>query len=329
MSLSICMIVKNEENCLERCLYSVKEIADEIIIVDTGSTDRTPDIAGKFTEKIFMIEWPDDFSKARNFALSKAKGDWILVLDADEMLDKDSLRKIKEAVKDSSADAFILTQCNYTSDLDAFRFTYADDPLGKKFPGYVPIPAIRLFRNRKKIIYNRKVHETVDKSIKDGGLDMKSLEDVRIHHFSEEKGNKREKQMRYFEMAREEINEDPENAIAHYNISTGYENYLHDYENSLKHILLAYRYGLRPDIALIGIGGTLMNLKRYDEALDAFKEALAKGNRDPIILYFMGMIFYHKKEFAKARELFNLFVTYNHPRKQEIMAILDKMKSEP
>lgn len=83
-TISLCMIVKNEEDVLERCLTSVKEFVDEIIIVDTGSTDQTKDIASKFTDKIFDFKWVNDFSVARNYAFSKATQKYILWLDADD-----------------------------------------------------------------------------------------------------------------------------------------------------------------------------------------------------------------------------------------------------
>src|SRR3990167_5438874 len=91
-TLSLCMIVKNEEKYLEQCLNSVKDLVDEIIIVDTGSTDKTKEIWKKFDFahkiKFFDFKWIDDFSAARNESLKHAAKDWILVLDADEVLDK-------------------------------------------------------------------------------------------------------------------------------------------------------------------------------------------------------------------------------------------------
>ncbi|RPI67925.1 MAG: glycosyltransferase family 2 protein, partial [Geobacteraceae bacterium] len=85
-SVSLCMIVKNEQSHLARCLRSVKPLVDEMIVVDTGSSDRTQDIAKIFGAKVFEFPWNNDFSKARNFSLSKAAGNWILVLDADETI---------------------------------------------------------------------------------------------------------------------------------------------------------------------------------------------------------------------------------------------------
>ena len=99
--LSIVLIVKNEEEVLEKCLETVKE-ADEIIICDTGSTDKTIDIAKKYTDKIYTdFIWCDDFAKARNHAKSKATGRWILSIDADETLQPNGIELIRRAIKDA------------------------------------------------------------------------------------------------------------------------------------------------------------------------------------------------------------------------------------
>ncbi len=86
MKLSLAMIVKNEEENIERCLKSISNLVDEIVIVDTGSEDNTVSIAKKYTNNIYSYNWNDDFSKARNYALEKCTGDWILSLDADEYI---------------------------------------------------------------------------------------------------------------------------------------------------------------------------------------------------------------------------------------------------
>lgn len=100
-SISVCMIVKNEEELLPRCLNSLKELPDELIIVDTGSTDATKAIALKYTDKVFDFEWVDDYAAARNFSLSKATKDYIYVADADEVIDEENLRRflqLKDAI---------------------------------------------------------------------------------------------------------------------------------------------------------------------------------------------------------------------------------------
>lgn len=99
VTFSLCMIVKDEEAVLSRCLDSLCDVMDEIIIVDTGSTDKTKEIAKRYTDKIFDYKWCDDFADARNFASSKAVGDYIYTADADEYLDDENKQKLRQLKK--------------------------------------------------------------------------------------------------------------------------------------------------------------------------------------------------------------------------------------
>ena len=106
ITISLCMIVKNEETVLARCLDCVKDIADEIIIVDTGSTDKTKEIAYRYTKKVYDFKWCDDFSKARNYSFSKATKQYQMWLDADDIItdsDGNKILKLKENL-DTSID---------------------------------------------------------------------------------------------------------------------------------------------------------------------------------------------------------------------------------
>ncbi|MDE7159150.1 MAG: glycosyltransferase family 2 protein, partial [Clostridiales bacterium] len=94
IKISLCMIVKDEEAVLSRCLESAKTVADEIVIIDTGSTDKTVEIAKSFTKKVFPYPWRDDFAAARNFAFSKGTGDYLFWLDADDKIPHESLAKL-------------------------------------------------------------------------------------------------------------------------------------------------------------------------------------------------------------------------------------------
>lgn len=95
-TISLCMIVKNEEAVIDRCLASVARLMDEIVIVDTGSTDATKDICRRYTDRIFDFAWNDDFSAARNFSFDQATGDFIFWLDADDVLTPDNQEKLKK-----------------------------------------------------------------------------------------------------------------------------------------------------------------------------------------------------------------------------------------
>ncbi len=96
IKVSLCMIVKDEETVLKRCLNSIANLVDEIIIVDTGSSDQTKAIATEFAAKIFDFEWIDDFAAARNYAFAHATKEYILWLDADDVLTEEDQMKFKE-----------------------------------------------------------------------------------------------------------------------------------------------------------------------------------------------------------------------------------------
>ena len=144
-TLSICMIVKNEEELLARCLNSVKDLVDEIVIVDSGSTDKTLEIAKSFGAKIFYFEWCNDFSKARNFAFSKATSDYILWLDADDVMPKPTLQYLVKNKKKLNADCYMLK----------YDIAFFD---GKPTFSYY---RERILKNCKSAIWQGRVHECI------------------------------------------------------------------------------------------------------------------------------------------------------------------------
>lgn len=149
-TISLCMIVKDEEKLLEKCLNPIKTKFDEIIIVDTGSKDNTKDIAKKFTKNVYDLKWNDDFSKARNFSISKATKDWILVLDPDEKIEKGDLIKLKKVIS-SNKDVIghrLIQQTYYNDKITSIR------------------GICRIFKNNNKIRFAYPIHETVRESIK-------------------------------------------------------------------------------------------------------------------------------------------------------------------
>lgn len=114
ITISVCMIVRNEEQVLGRCLESLKKIADEIIIVDTGSTDTTKEIARRYTDQVYDYVWINDFAAARNFSFSKAGMDYIYCADADEVLDEKNQERFMalKQVLDGEVDVVQMYYCN-------------------------------------------------------------------------------------------------------------------------------------------------------------------------------------------------------------------------
>ncbi|WP_169084792.1 glycosyltransferase [Paenibacillus sp. PL91] len=177
ITISLCMIVKNEEEVLARCLNSVKGLVDEIIIVDTGSTDRTREIAANYTNQIFHFEWIDDFSAARNFSFLHAAGDYILWLDADDLLQEKDQEKFK-ALK-LSLDPAVDSVC--------MDYYVAFDPLGQPT---VVSKRNRLVKRSRQFQWHDPVHEQLavsgkvilsDIAVSHGRVHAKSDRNLRIY----------------------------------------------------------------------------------------------------------------------------------------------------
>ncbi len=148
ITISLCMIVKDEEQVLKRCLESVVGLVDEIIIVDTGSTDSTWEIASSFTSKVYSFTWIDDFSAARNYSFSKATMDYCMWLDADDVieeLERKRFLKLKESIVDSI-------------DIVMMKYNIAFDENNNPTFSYY---RERLLKNNKNYIWEGAVHEAI------------------------------------------------------------------------------------------------------------------------------------------------------------------------
>lgn len=145
-SISLCMITKNEENNIAECIRSVKNLVSEVIVVDTGSTDRTVEIARSLGARVEFFEWVDDFSAARNESIKYATCDWILVLDADDRVLPADINRIKSAVTLAPAEIFLITYIIKHYDADGKVYTNTSS-------------AARLFKNHLGLTYHNPLHE--------------------------------------------------------------------------------------------------------------------------------------------------------------------------
>ncbi len=203
-TLSLCMIVKNEEKHLAHCLESVRNVVDEIIIVDTGSTDGTVTVARTFTDKIFVHPWENDFSKSRNYSVSYARGEWILQLDADERIAPEDTRKIKpflQSVHQNTGHVF-LPIINY----------------GEAGAVTSEFPFPRLFRNGIGIRYQGRVHNQVLVRGEPAHLA------VPIHHYGYALSPDRmaAKFERTVTLLQQQIEQEPENPFHYHNLCLSY-----------------------------------------------------------------------------------------------------------
>ena len=218
------MIVKNEEKYLRECLNSVKDIIDEIIIVDTGSTDDTINIAKEFNAKIYNYKWIEDFSDARNFALNKSTGDWILYLDADERLSAKSINKLKNIIKKNELSGY---RCIVNS---------IDDINGK--PNLMRYT--RLFHNNPSIRFKGKIHEQIDDSLLENGYKISDT-DIEIIHvgYNIENGELKNKAMRNLKILKNEYEKNKSSYNA-YQLANTYTT-LEDYDSANQYYKIAVK----------------------------------------------------------------------------------------
>lgn len=314
--ISLCMIVKNEEANIARCLQSVTGVVDEMIIVDTGSTDRTLEIAKELGAKIFHYEWNDNFSEARNYSLEQAKSDWILFLDADEELTNESKGNLGKYIREEKCEGYFIKIVNY---------------IGKE--GWVetcPDLVFRLFRNKPQYRFHGAIHEQIaDVILKNNKTAAYQIaEGIVINHYGyldtqiEEK-NKKERNLKIIE---KELSESPNNYILQYHY--GIELFRSErfaeaakiliqvanktdtstiyFPKLLRYIVLSYYSAKQPAKALevVQIGSRFfphyadlyhygglccLDLKRYKKAAEFFLQAVTLPEQPPQFASFAGV----------------------------------------
>ena len=283
-TLSLCMIVKDEEANLARCLESVRGCVDEIIIVDTGSSDRTEEIAKNCGAKVFLHPWEDDFSKHRNQSLGYATGEWILIMDADEELDGKSVRRIKGITSDS----------NYPVISGIVR-SYLGEICNEQ-------TSPRLFRNGIGIRYEGIVHNQLVYN----GDTIFSPEIVIWHHGYNLSGEaNRVKIQRTRALLKKQIETDPDYAPAHHNLAVNYYN-CEEWEKAFEEGKRTIEILERMKISDKGYSWTfytivdsLLKLKRIYEAESWAMRGIPYDDMNPDSYWLLTMIHFIKKDFQQ------------------------------
>ena len=169
LTLSLCMIVKDEEAMIGRCLEAARGAVDEIVVVDTGSTDRTIEIAERHGARVLHHAWDGDFSAARNASFAAATGDWVMYLDADEVLVAEDAHRLRALAGRTWREAFFLTETNHTGDIDDGTAITHD--------------AMRMFRNRPEYRFEGRIHEQIAQQLPGYLPERQERTTVRVEHF--------------------------------------------------------------------------------------------------------------------------------------------------
>ncbi len=275
MRLSVAMIVRDEADFLPHCLATTGPLADEWCVVDTGSTDSTPDIARAHGCRVASFAWAEDFAAARNAAIDCCTGDWVLVLDADEVIapaDHAALR----ALLDGPPAGYRMTTLNYTNDSGVHGFVPVapGDPHAAGFAGWTPSTKVRLFPNVPAARFRGRVHELVNDALLEAQVPLRDCA-VPVHHYGARRPEAAlaAKRAHYLALGQAKLREAPGDPRAH-----------------------------------AELGNQYAELGRYAEAARAYREALALQPANAAVLKDLGAMLHLLGAHEPARQALELAV---------------------
>lgn len=281
--LSLCMVVKNEAQLLGECLKTLRNVVDEIVIVDTGSTDRTIPIAKSFGARVIFHQWANSLGRARNVCIENARGSWILVLDGDENLAKKDLPKLKRLINLPNVSGYYFPVRNYTGNYNLLWNWFANDgsyAKEEKFsscPGWSQTKSIRLLQRKDSVRYQEKfsIHARVNESsLKRFG----KIEEcnIMIHHFESLKKGKdfiARKQTERLEAEMKHAKFFPRHLLAHLNVAKTLFGLKRDKE-AIWYLKKAIRFNPKSEQIYLLSGMIYQENGNYDEAVRSLREAI-------------------------------------------------------
>lgn len=293
-AVSLAMIIKDEEEMLEQCLMSIKDIVDEIIIVDTGSKDNSIAIASKFTDKIFNYEWDNNFSNARNYSIEKCTRDWIFFMDADDYFNPRDKNKFLKLIESSDKEGYFFVTKNY---IDLNRKDKYSTNLN-----------IRLIRNKDRYEFVGAIHEQlVEKRNKTLDISLFSTVDISIEHKGYLKAvmEKKQKKERNINILEEELKKDPKNIFMNFNMGNEYLS-LENYNKALEYYDISYKNSTEvrgfTHKLLLRMVVCYNELKEFKKAIKFAEEAIKIFPKFTEVYYMLGTIFEKERKYTLAIE---------------------------
>lgn len=292
-SVSLCMIVRDEALSLPVCLESVADAVDEIVVVDTGSSDGTPEVARRYGARYYFTPWEQDFSKARNVSLDHATKDFVLVLDADEQWLPGSTEALREAFRTyPRADGFLLQIVNET-DVDGFKETEAS-------------LSLRLFRNHPGYRFSGALHEQIAEAIAAGpDPGWIAPSDIRIHHrgYLKEIVKTKDKKRRNLAIAKQEFERHPEDSFRAFNLGVEYVR-LKEWDQAIEAFEQARTWRVKDALWVSRFYkiyiSTLMQRGLWDRAERELKDALRLFPDYTDLTYLLGVLQFQRQEWLES-----------------------------
>ena len=277
MRLSCCIVARNEAAFISACIESARPVVDEVVLVDTGSSDGTPDLAARAGARVIEAPWPGDLGQAHDLPVAHARGDWVLVLDGDEVLDPAAAPALRDYAASGECDGYRLPIRNYGYSAGVkWRRADARDPLARGASGYLPSSPVRLFRHHRGYRHQGFLHQSVAPSILAAGGRIGTA-DVPIHHYGYI-NVARAKSRLYVALARRQATATPRSAQVWIDLGQPLLE-----AGQYPAALAAFRRArdLGPNAsASFWVGETLLAMGQTAAALPHLREALAGNPRD-------------------------------------------------
>lgn len=291
--ISVCIIAKNEEKRIEKCLASVKPYGFEIVVVDTGSTDRTKEIASRYADKVLDFVWCDDFAAARNFSLRAADNNWIFMLDCDEWIKDIDVEELNYFRKHLSDSVGTISRENLVTENGRLILNNTDHTerfFNKKLYHYTGIIHEQLTPIRGTELPCLLLHTTIEHT----GYDMTPEERIA-------------KGKRNLSLLHKQLEQEPQNPYVYYQLGKGYE-IIQDYQSACDYYSKGLYFDVDPSLAyvqamVISYGNTLLMTGQASTALQ-FEQIYDEFATTADFVYLMGRIYMANEQYAKAIEQF-------------------------
>ncbi|GEM_PF-2159259 len=332
--LSVAMIVKNEEQFLEECLKSVRGVADEIIVVDTGSIDKTKEIALNAGAKVFDFSWGGDFAVARNAAIEYCTSDWVFAIDADEVVATEDYSLIRQAMNSWEVMGYQIVTKNYsnTSSISGWVMQAIADKYSGEFKGWYPSTKVRLFQRKLGIMFRGAVHEMVDASIGEQKGKIMSLPVV-VHHYGERRSaeSMELKRREYMKLTQQKIVENPENGKAYYELGIQYKE-LKEYEKAEEMLRRAVELERGTVVPRLNLAIVLQKQNKLDLAIGEYRTVIGLMPQNAEAHFGLGFCAFQQQNVVMAKGEFELAIKYKENYIDAMInlgAVYEKMELYP
>jgi glycosyltransferase involved in cell wall biosynthesis/tetratricopeptide (TPR) repeat protein len=300
-TISLCLIARDEERCLRECLESIRPYVDEMVVVDTGSSDRTREIAREWGARVFEFPWCDDFAAARNASLDQARGDWIFWMDADDVISPECGRQLRELV------------AQYANRDVAFQMPVQILPKPGQFSPQ-RTDHVKLFPNRADLRFEHRIHEQILPSVRRAGLQLIYSDLYVVHrNYDTSEAGQQKKRLRDFRLLELDLKDRPDHPFVLFNLGMTYLHATKDFEVAAQYLRRSLDRS-DPNDSIVHIAYAMLTTCRvhqadWEAAIQVNEEGRHYHPEDPELLFLAGQIYQQVGRFDEARDTLERLIT--------------------